>query len=58
MLKLTQGMAPEKVAKLVKVLFAVEQHMANSIALNFSEVGNIACINLIVSLNFKASYFI
>ena len=51
-------MTPEKVAKLVKVLFAVEQHMANSIALNFSEVGNIACINLIVSLNFKASYFI
>jgi len=32
MMKLTQNMAPEKISKLVKVLFAVELHMANAIA--------------------------
>ena len=58
MLKLTQNMAPEKIAKLVKVLFAVEQSMAYSIAQNFSELGNTACIDRIVNLSFKGSYFI
>ena len=31
-MKLTQNMAPEKISKLIKVLFAVEPHMANAIA--------------------------